>query len=130
MLLDYQPNLKIYSFWVKGNVFIHLSLFPFMEIGVTLFILAAVIIAIWVIVEAKRSKHKMFAIFLIILILFTYFSFTMVIKNQDVDLKTVPGILAAAGIYIDWLGSLFGNVKSITTHAISLGWAGNETSSG
>lgn len=93
----------------------------------TLFVVAAVIIAIWAIIEIKRLRHKVFAIFLIVLILFTYLSFTMVMKNHDVDLKTVPGVIEAGGLYISWLGSLFVNVRSITTHAVSLDWVGNET---
>jgi glucan phosphoethanolaminetransferase (alkaline phosphatase superfamily) len=113
---------------VGRNVFIHLALILKMAVGVMLFVIAVLIIAIWVIIEVKRLRHKIFAIVLIALILFTYLSFTMVMKQHDVDLKTVSGIIEAAGLYVNWLGSLFGNFKSMTTHAIGLDWSGNETS--
>lgn len=98
-----------------------------MAIGVMLFVIAVLIIAIWIVIEMKRARHKLFAIVLIALILFTYISFTIVIKDHDVDLKTVSGIIEAGGLYVNWLGSLFGNAKSITTHAVNLDWSGNET---
>jgi len=93
-----------------------------MVIGTTLFVIAILIVAIWVVIEIKRFRHKVFAIFLIALILFTYLSFTVVIKKHDVDLKTVPGMVEASKLYFSWLGSVFGNLKSITTHAIKMDW--------
>jgi len=112
---------------VGRKVFIHLALILGMAIGVMLFIIGILIIAIWVVIEMKRMRHKIFAIFLIVLILFTYLSFTLVMKKHDVNLKTVPGIIEAGGLYLNWVGSLFGNAKSITTHAVKLDWTGNET---
>ena len=94
-----------------------------MAIGITLLIIAVLIIAIWIVIEVKRFRHKIFAIFLIALILFTYLSFTTVLKGKDIDYKTIPGITEASKLYISWLGSIFGNVKTMTTHAINLDWA-------
>jgi glucan phosphoethanolaminetransferase (alkaline phosphatase superfamily) len=98
-----------------------------MVIGVTLFVVAILIIAIWVIIEIKRLRHKIFAIFLIALILFTYISFTVALKGQDVDFKTVPGLIKAGGLYFSWLGSIFGNFKSITSYTVKQDWNPNET---
>jgi len=100
-----------------------------MAVGVTLLIVAVLIIAIWVIIEVKRFKHKIFAILLIFLILFTYLSFTAVLKDKDIDFKSAVGIKEAGTLYVSWLGSIFGNLKSITTHAIDMDWNHiNETS--
>lgn len=93
-----------------------------MAIGVTVLVVAVLIIAIWVIIEVKRFRHKLFAIFLIILILFTYLSFTAVLKGKDLNLASFSGIKEAGKLYVTWLGSIFGNLKSITTHAIDLDW--------
>ena len=93
-----------------------------MAIGVTLLVIAVLLIAIWVIFEVKRFRHKLFAIFLIALILFTYLSFTSVLKGKDVDIKTVPGLKEAGSLYVSWLGSIFGNLRSITTHAVDMDW--------
>ena len=98
-----------------------------MVIGITLFIISILIIAIWVIIEIKRLRHKLFAIFLIALILFTYISFSLTLKGQDIDFKTVPGLMKATKLYFSWLGSVFGNLKTITTHAVRMDWGTNKT---
>lgn len=98
-----------------------------MVIGMTLFVISILIIAIWVIIELKRFKHKIFAIFLIGLILFLYLSFTFVAKGQDIDFKTVPGVIEATKLYFSWLGSAFVNLKTITTNAVRMDWGVNET---
>ena len=99
-----------------------------MAIGVTLFVIAVLIAAIWVIIEIQRLKHKLFAILLIALILFTYVSFSMTLKGQDVDLGSVTGLITAGKLYMSWLSSMFHNMKVITMHAINLDWDSNQTS--
>jgi hypothetical protein len=101
-----------------------------MEIGTTIFILAVLIIAIWVIVEIKRMKHKIFALFLIAVILFMYFSISSVFKGKDVHLGDMAGIEDAANIYFSWLGSVFGNVRTITANVIGAAEKGNSTAAG
>ena len=93
-----------------------------MAVGVTLLVVAVLIIAIWVIIEVKRFRHKLFAIFLIVLILFTYLSFTAVLKGKDIDFKTGAGLKEAGQLYVAWLGSIFGNLKSVTTYVIDMEW--------
>ncbi len=98
-----------------------------MVIGLALLVIATLIIGIWVVIEMKRMKHKLLAVFLIALILFLYISFSFVFRNQDVEWKTVPGVMKGGKIYLSWLGSIFGNMKSITGYAIGMDWKGNET---
>jgi hypothetical protein len=93
-----------------------------MAIGVTFFIIAISIVAIWLILEFKRLKHKLLAIFLIGLIIFTYVSFTVSVKRYDVDLRTVDGLLEGGKIYLAWLSTVFTNAKSITTYASKQEW--------
>ena len=93
-----------------------------MALGVMFFIVAVAVIAIWIIIEAKRMKHKIFAIVIIALILFTYISFTVVLKNTDTDLKTVNGLVSAGKLYVVWLGNVFKNMKSVTTYASKQDW--------
>lgn len=93
-----------------------------MALGVTFIVLAVVIVAIWLIIEAKRLRHKVVAIFLIFLIIFTYISFAVVIKNNDIDLKTASGWASAGKLYFNWLGGIFSNVKSITAYAFKQDW--------
>ena len=98
-----------------------------MEIGITVLVVAVLIIAIWVIIEMKRMRHKIFALFLIGLILFSYLSFSFVLKDKEVNLTSIAGIEEAVGLYFSWLGTVFTNFKSITSKAIDMNWKGNET---
>ena len=100
-----------------------------MVMGVTLLIVAVAIIAIYVLVELKRFRHKIFAIFLIGLILFVYLSAAYVLKGRSVDIRTVPGFIEATKIYFNWLLSAFGNLKTITANAIHMDWGVNGTAS-
>lgn len=98
-----------------------------MVIGTTLLILIIIVAGIWVFVEVKRFKHKVFAILLILLILFTYISFIATIKGKNLDLKSIDGIKDAGNLYLSWLGSVFANLKTITSNAIHLDWSANES---
>jgi len=99
-----------------------------MAIGITLFIMAALVVAIWVLIEVKRMKHKIFAIVLIALIIFSYASAAGIFKDQDINFKTVPGLIDASKIYFSWLGSVFGNLKTVTANVIHMDWGLNKTS--
>ena len=96
--------------------------------GMSLLIVAGLIMAIWVIIELKRFKHKLFAMFLIVLILFTYISFAVTLRDHSVDLKTTSGIMTASKLYFSWLGSIFGNLKLMTLYATKIDWQ-NKTKS-
>lgn len=98
-----------------------------MVVEVTLFVIALLIITIWILIELKRFRHKIFAVFLIGLILFLYLSSIFVFRGQDLDFKSVSGVITSTKIYFSWLGSVFGNLKSITTNAIKMNWKANET---
>ncbi len=41
-------------------------------------------------------------------------------RGKDVNLKTVPGVIDAGKLYLSWLGSIFGNFKTITSNAIKM----------
>ena len=96
-----------------------------MAIGIALFVIAVLVVAIYVLVEIKRMRHKVFAVFLICLILFTYISFATVLKGKDIDYKSIGGLTTAGKLYLSWLGSMFGNAKSITTYAVKMDWRSN-----
>jgi len=98
-----------------------------MAIGVTLLVVGIIVVVIWVFVELKRFKHKIFAMFLIALILFSYLGFMASIKGQDINFKTFDGIKTAGGLYFAWLGNVFKNTKSITTNAIKMDWKGDNS---
>lgn len=109
------------------NLFILLLSLVNMMIGVTLVIILALIVAIWLAVTVKRVRHKIFAIFLIGLILFLYFSISSVFNGKELDIKDTSGVMDAAKIYFSWLGSFFSNLKSLTADVINMDWKGNST---
>ena len=85
------------------------------------------VITIWVVVELKRMKHKVFAIVLIAFILFLYLTSSYVFEGKGINLKSVDGLKEAGNLYFVWLGSFFGNLKTITVNAIKMNWRGNST---
>jgi len=99
-----------------------------MAVGITLLIIGVLVASIWIVIELKRFRHKIFAIALIALILLTYFSFIVVFKDKDINYKSPEGLITAGKFYFSWLGSIFGNLKSITTDAIKMNWDANLTS--
>lgn len=92
------------------------------EVGIAVFIVAVLIIIIWVLIAIKRMRHKVFALFLIGVVLFLYFSATFVFKDKDIDFKTTTGIITASNLYFNWLGSAFTNLKTITMNAVKMDW--------
>jgi len=95
--------------------------------SVAFVLVLVLVIGTWVIIEVKRFKHKIFAILLIVAILFTYFSFFMAVKGQDLDFKTVDGIKGAGTMYVMWLGNAFSNFRVVTSNAIDMNWKVNES---
>lgn len=98
-----------------------------MVVGTALFVVAVLIIAVYVFIELKRFQHKLFAIVVIALILFTYLSASVIFKDKGLDFSSPEGMIEGTKVYFSWLGSLFGNFRSITSHAIQMDWGANET---
>ena len=94
----------------------------------SIFVITVVATGIWIIIEIQRFKHKIFAIFLILLLISGYVSFAVVYKGNDIDLTSIPEIIDATKIYLLWLGSTFVNLKSVTANALKLYWSTNKTS--
>ncbi len=93
-----------------------------MEIGITLLVVSVLVVGIWIFIEIKRLRHKVFAMILIALILFTYLSFMATIKGQNLDLSTSEGLIKASKLYFVWLGNIFENIKTVTAQVINMDW--------
>jgi len=94
-------------------------------IGVTLFVVAVLVIGIWVILEVKRLKHRLAAILFIGGILFLYFTGYYVFKGVEVDYKSISGIIGASKTYFNWLLSVGDNFIEITGNVLGMDWKGN-----
>ncbi len=99
-----------------------------MGLSVIIFIIGILIVTILLALELKKMKHKLFAILLIGLILFGFFSFNAVFKGKEVKIENVSDLGNVIKLYFSWLGTAFNNVKIITTQAIKMDWKGNSTS--
>lgn len=94
-----------------------------MALSTTFIIMATLIVAIWLIIEVKRMKHKLFAIFLIGLIILAYLGFVITLSKQDIDYTSTSGLSYAGKIYFSWFSGIFSKMKSITGYAIGLDWS-------
>lgn len=94
-----------------------------MAFGVPFLVIILLVAAIWVLLEFKRMRHKFFGIFIIGLILFTYFGFAASLNGQSVNLTTLSGWGKAGELWFSWFSNIFTQVKSITAYAIHLNWS-------
>ncbi len=97
-----------------------------MGISSTIIFMSVLIAVIWILVEVKRLKHKVVAMALIALIIFSYLSFFAVFNDKKADLKTPSGLLDASKLYFAWILSVFDNLKTLTANAIHLDWKPDE----
>ena len=109
------------------NFFILPLCIDFMSVGITLLVVGILVVAVWIFIEIKRFKHKLFAIFLIVLILLAYVSLAYTFKGQVINFKTVGGWETAAKVYFSFLGTVFGNLKTMTSHAVKMDWRANSS---
>ena len=98
-----------------------------MHMSIGFIVMSVLVIGIWVLIEVKRLKHKLFAIAMVGLIIFGYISFVSCTSGENLDLTTVAGLTDASKIYFSWLGMVFGNFKTITSNVVKMDWETNET---
>jgi len=94
---------------------------------ITILIIAILIALIYVFFRVKYTRHKLFAIFLIILVLFFYLSVSKVLKDSNVDVNSFKGITMAGKLYMNWLVQVFQNSKTLITNAIKMEWSNNSS---
>jgi len=114
-------------FSFNRNIFISPVYLLIMVLGLPLFIIAILIIGIWLLFGFKRMKHKFFAIFLIALLLFSFFTFNAAFNGKELSVNNTSDLGKIFKVYFSWLGNIFGNMKSITANAVKMDWNGNQT---
>lgn len=93
-----------------------------MVLNMILIGVVALVIVVWILLEVKRVKHKIFSVFILGLIVFIYFSFVFVLRGKSLDLTSFEGIRQAGALYFSWWGLVFVNLKTVTANAIHLNW--------
>ena len=74
-------------------------------------------------IHFKHLKHRIVAIFVILLLLFFYLSFSGVVNNSDIDLKSPTGFVTAFKAYGSWIGDVTNNIRTLTGNAIKMDWS-------
>lgn len=95
---------------------------------ITIGILIVVIFLAWTVMKARHFKSRVWAVFLIILLLFVYISLSNIIKTSGIDIKSFEGVVKVTKLYFVWLGHAFENSKVIVGNAVKMNWGANSTS--
>ena len=95
--------------------------------GISWIIIGVLVVVFLIVLKARHVKHRFFALILVLLFIFIYFTSTSLLSNQGIDFKSFEGWVKAGKIYFSWLVHAFGNTKSIVGNAVKMDWAGNST---
>ncbi len=88
-------------------------------------LVAVLVSAIAVMLIIKFVPHKLFAIIIVLVLLFLYFSGSYFLSDGEIDITTGEGVLDVATLYIGWMGHLYTNIRTLTGRAIEMDWEGN-----
>lgn len=91
-------------------------------------ILIVLIVAlIWILLHFRHANHRFWTFLWLVLIIFFILTVFFVFKDREVDLQSVDGFKTAFGVYLNWFGSAFQNIKVLTGSATQMDWRGNST---
>ena len=90
-------------------------------------ILGVLIYVLFVFFKVKRFQHRVYAILIILFVIFFYTTGSKIIAENNIDIKTFDGIMKANKLYFNWLVHSFKNVKVVVGNTIKMNWAGNST---
>jgi len=85
-------------------------------------IIGVLIIMVLVVLRLRYISHKTTIVTLLILSLLFYVSFSRVIADEGINLKSLSGLDKAGKIYIGWVVKSFDNLKKVTGEAIKMDW--------
>ncbi|MBU3913733.1 MAG: hypothetical protein KKE50_06595 [Nanoarchaeota archaeon] len=95
--------------------------------GFSWIILGVLLVVFLVLLKVRHVKHRFFALILVLLMIFLYFTSSSILANKAIDFKSFEGWVTAGKIYFSWLIHAFDNTKSLLGNAIKMDWAGNST---
>jgi hypothetical protein len=114
-LLDRIQEGKIFKFQKASK---NIKMVSWLVIGILILLVLAFF-------KAKRVQHKFYTILLIFLLIFFYVSWSKVIAENNIDIKSFEGILVAGKLYFKWVGHVINNAKTLAGRAIKMDWSGN-----
>lgn len=93
-----------------------------MELSTIFLIVVLALIGLWMLFGMNKVRHKIFAVILIAIIIFSYISLTIVFKDKSPSITNPIGIFHGFKTYYSWVESVVWNLKTITANAISMDW--------
>ncbi|PIN78183.1 hypothetical protein COV15_00050 [Candidatus Woesearchaeota archaeon CG10_big_fil_rev_8_21_14_0_10_34_12] len=85
-------------------------------------IIGILIVMVLVVIKIRYISHKTAIVALLILSLLFYVSFSKVISDEGINLKSLSGLDQAGKIYAGWVVKSFDNLKTVTGEATRLDW--------
>ena len=98
-----------------------------MVFGLPVSIIVIAAIAIFLLFGFKKMRHKFLALFLIALVLFSFFTFNAAFSDKKISINSLSDLGKTFKVYFSWLGNVFVNIQSITANAVKMDWRGNQT---
>lgn len=95
--------------------------------AISLVIIGVLVVVFLIILKVRHTKHRFFALILVLLLVFFYLTATSLFSDKNIDFKSFDGWMSAGKIYFSWLWHAGGNAKTIAGNAVKMDWAGNST---
>jgi hypothetical protein len=93
-------------------------------------ILAVLAILLFIFLKARHTQHRILVVLLMLLLIFFYTTFSSVVKENEIDIKTFDGVTLAGRLYFSWLTHIFDNSKTIVGDVVKMDWQGNASVGG
>jgi len=91
-----------------------------------LVIVAFILILLWFF-KFRNMKHKFYAVFIVLLLIFFYTSFSNVVSKNNINVASFDGVVNAGKLYFIWLGNALQNIATLSGNAIKMEWGTNST---
>ncbi len=79
---------------------------------------------IFIFIKFIHMKHKIYAVLIVLLLLFLYVTAGQVISSNEIDVTSGEGVVQAATIYFKWMAHIFKNARVLAGNAIKMDWEG------
>lgn len=87
-------------------------------------VIIALVFVIFFFLKARHIRHRFYVIAVVLFLAFIFISGSNLIKQNDIDLTSLNGLVTAGKVYVKWLGKVVENVKTISGNAIKSDWNG------
>jgi len=94
--------------------------------GVIIFVLVAIAL-IYFVVQVRHMHSRLKITLIIMFVLFLYLSASIVISKNNIEVKSLNGMITAGKAYFHWIGNVIDNTKTIVGNAVKMDWSVSST---